>query len=109
MQASYTLPCGGSTRESVSGQSPAPARSVSCRHAFCPVVSSDRIESCRSTCEKHPFFCFTSCETDTSSNECKSCQAECQAACECSDFCTPLIKDAALCHEQGSQWEAVLA
>eukprot|EP00439_Symbiodinium_sp_Y106_P086940 s8_g37.t1 len=50
-----------------------------------------------------------SCAPDASSAACTACRAECSAACECSAYCEPLIKDAALCVEQGGRWEESLS
>jgi len=111
MQAWYTLPCAGSTLESAVAGTEPPMAALSCREAFCGTdIDPGRKESCKAECANpHPFFCAASCETDMNSPICKSCLEECQAACECSDFCTPLIKDAALCHEQGSNWVPMLS
>mmetsp|Transcript_86137 Transcript_86137/g.223875 ORF Transcript_86137/g.223875 Transcript_86137/m.223875 type:complete len:1894 (+) Transcript_86137:58-5739(+) len=111
MQAWYTVPCAGSTPDSSANGMEPPMAAQSCRNAFCGEISNDRKESCKAECENpHPFFCATTCEKGKeNTGECKSCLEECQAACECSDFCTPLMKDAALCHEQGSSWGHVLS
>jgi hypothetical protein len=39
---------------------------------------------------------------------CNECLDQCEAWCECQDYCEPLIKDAALCVEQGQRWGLTL-
>mmetsp|Transcript_148337 Transcript_148337/g.385670 ORF Transcript_148337/g.385670 Transcript_148337/m.385670 type:complete len:1949 (-) Transcript_148337:33-5879(-) len=108
MQTSYVVPCGGSTAESILGGA-YPGEKNSCRSRYCPVVDEDRIESCKLEAELHPHFCVDACSGSADSGACLSCRAEYRAACECPDFCTPLMKDAALCTEQGGAWEQVLS
>jgi hypothetical protein len=117
MKRSITLPCGGSTV--VNGifiKDPLPV-GMSCAQAFCQ-DSQGRprkpepgiVESCKSDCAQHPDFCTDTCKDaddkglGESSAECQSCRHECEQACWCSDFCTPLVLDAALCVEQGGGW-----
>lgn len=102
----YTVPCAGSTPESAGSGVVPPMKHVSCRDNFCGSIPDTTKQSCKAECESpHSFFCQFACSTDgPSSPKCKSCLEECRAACECSDYCTPLIKDAALCHEQGFSW-----
>mmetsp|Transcript_88811 Transcript_88811/g.287113 ORF Transcript_88811/g.287113 Transcript_88811/m.287113 type:complete len:2023 (+) Transcript_88811:144-6212(+) len=134
MQAFYVVPCGGSTALSFTGADEAktgagwgsnlqggsldsawadvmgtPAQRMSCRQQFCPDVDEGRMARCKHESEIHPNFCADTCGKDKESGACKSCREEYQAACECPDFCTPLIKDAALCVEQGGEWQQVLS
>eukprot|EP00421_Protoceratium_reticulatum_P005607 CAMPEP_0168363876 /NCGR_PEP_ID=MMETSP0228-20121227/3920_1 /TAXON_ID=133427 /ORGANISM="Protoceratium reticulatum, Strain CCCM 535 (=CCMP 1889)" /LENGTH=1902 /DNA_ID=CAMNT_0008376623 /DNA_START=137 /DNA_END=5845 /DNA_ORIENTATION=+ len=117
MQRALVMPCGGSTV--VSGQVvPGAGASASCRSLFCPqgAASNEVRDSCRANCRKEPEFCVQACESsDLNGNDgnldpgCSSCLLECEAACQCRDFCEPLIKDAALCHEQGQAWSQTLS
>lgn len=75
---------------------------------FCPEISSISAE-CVSECKDHPYFCKVTCLESDNSPECSACRSECEAACMCEQFCTPLIDDAALCHEQGGDWGQVLS
>mmetsp|Transcript_4740 Transcript_4740/g.8379 ORF Transcript_4740/g.8379 Transcript_4740/m.8379 type:complete len:1851 (+) Transcript_4740:174-5726(+) len=103
MTRSFTVPCSGSTV--VDGEVVVTGSAVSCRDNFCGAgVPKERTDGCRSDCDIHPIFCKDTCENSTSP-ECTSCREECVAACECRDFCEPLIRDAALCSEQGSSWK----
>jgi hypothetical protein len=106
MQMSYVVPCGGAATPTYGDVS-----SISCRQKFCPTVSADVSASCKSTCTIHPDFCkdFACTGANDDSAICQSCRRECEAWCECQDYCTPLIKDAALCHEQKGQWVPMLA
>jgi len=104
-QATYVVPCGGSTIESIAAGAAHPLASVSCRDVMCPNVDDDVKESCRDECSIHPDFCTLVCSSEEDqSPECQHCRQECQAACECADFCTPYVKDSALCYEQGGIW-----
>mmetsp|Transcript_35025 Transcript_35025/g.89980 ORF Transcript_35025/g.89980 Transcript_35025/m.89980 type:complete len:1901 (+) Transcript_35025:285-5987(+) len=108
-QRMYIVPCGGTTPQSVAnGESP-PRADVSCRNKFCPNVDSDVVESCKSECEIHPDFCVLACGADGDQATCDSCRSECEAACQCPDFCTPYVKDAALCYEQGGIWVSTVS
>lgn len=135
MQASYTIPCGGSTASSVDNIDTdersglgwgngltngslntswadvmgTPANRSSCRQLFCPIVQPGLVEKCANEVELHPHFCSKTCAKDVTSAKCRSCRHEYKAACECPDFCTPLMLDAALCAEQGGGWEPVLS
>jgi len=109
MQRQLVLPCGGITVNET-GVVEDRASAQSCRQAFCPEgVSAEKAAGCRTDCEQHPTFCKDSCAPDASSAACTACRAECSAACECSAYCEPLIKDAALCVEQGGRWEESLS
>jgi len=108
MQRKLVLPCGGNMLQN--GQV-VQANVTTCRQVFCPTgVTSGVVESCRDQCKvsKSNFFCYNTCEKNENSAECQACRAECQASCECSDYCEPLMKDAALCIEQGGSWELAL-
>jgi len=109
MMRNLVMPCAGSSVDSATNQVNmyGPASVVSCKALFCPNVSPERRESCQSLCKSEPDFCASVCKTD--GPRCDSCREECTAACECEDYCQPLIKDAALCHEQGLRWSAVLS
>lgn len=100
------MPCGGTTLDkSGVASTPPEAAAVSCRQAFCPEsVKFQKEAQCKSDCEIHPYFCHETCLDNSKREACKACRSECQAQCQCSDFCEPLIKDAALCHEQGGKW-----
>ena len=111
MQRSVVMPCGGSTVVSGNLTTPDEAAAVSCRQMFCGHRSSipqERRESCSAKCKRPQYFCYESCDSaetgDLDSANCRSCRQECEAACECEEFCEPLIKDAAVCSEQGGQW-----
>eukprot|EP00931_Biecheleriopsis_adriatica_P029753 TRINITY_DN17609_c4_g1_i1.p1 TRINITY_DN17609_c4_g1~~TRINITY_DN17609_c4_g1_i1.p1 ORF type:complete len:1956 (-),score=450.68 TRINITY_DN17609_c4_g1_i1:314-6181(-) len=105
LQRNLVIPCFGSTADSTDGLA------LSCRKVFCPEgVSEEKAKNCRLDCEQHPFFCKNTCAVNgESSAECQSCRQECAAACECSEHCEPLIKDAALCVEQGGRWAQTLS
>ncbi|CAJ1425741.1 unnamed protein product [Effrenium voratum] len=106
MSRMLVIPCGGTT---VNASGVIVSAGLSCREAFCPEgVSAEEELRCKTNCEKHPFFCKESCE-DEQSGACQSCRRECAAACECSQYCEPLMKDAALCAEQGGRWEEALS
>jgi len=112
MQAWYTVPCAGSTAESAAAGQEAPMKALSCREVMCgDKVKDETREQCKAECRHpHPYLCANICPKDQpESPACMSCLEECQAACECDQFCKPLIKDAAMCHEQGAQWEPVLS
>lgn len=104
MQRELVMPCGGSAVSGATLSSPAAA--ASCRATFCPGSAPPELElACRRDCERHPHFCQTACSGDgVGSLACRSCRLECEAACQCRDFCEPLVRDAALCVEQGLQW-----
>ncbi|CAK0806168.1 unnamed protein product [Prorocentrum cordatum] len=54
--------------------------------------------------------CQETCDRDRGSPHCQACLKECQARCECEEFCSDgLIKDAALCVEQGAVWQEALS
>jgi len=109
MQASYVMPCGGATEQSVADGDEPPAGPNSCRSRYCPVVDPGLVETCRRQADLHPHFCLDSCATDDGSARCQACKLEFRAACECPDFCRPLMKDGALCAEQGGSWDAMLS
>ncbi|CAE8631108.1 unnamed protein product [Polarella glacialis] len=103
MQRVLVVPCGGSTI--FNGSVVTPASAVSCRANFCPQgASEERRSECQFECEIHPTFCKATCDADSNSAACQSCHQECQASCECQPFCEGVIRDAALCTEQGSKW-----
>jgi len=111
MNRALVMPCGGSTVNSSTGALiGGKASAVSCREAFCPNgVSDGKVKSCAANCRKHPFFCTETCKNkDYEAPTCRSCLTECEAACQCEEFCEPLIKDAALCAEQGGSWSRAL-
>lgn len=108
MQRTLTLPCGGSMVDPSTGQVISDAEPFSCRSKFCQDTSSPS-DSCKSECEDHQYFCKDVCKQGQGGPECEACRRECEAACMCEDFCTPLVKDAALCHEQGGSWVPVLS
>lgn len=104
-QARYILPCAGSTIDSVAAGAAHPLAGVSCKNLMCPTVEAGVAESCKDECSIHPDFCVLACDSEEDqSPKCQHCREECQAACECPDFCTPYIKDSALCYEQGGIW-----
>lgn len=108
MSRMLVLPCGGTTVNSTGGLLETGV--VSCRQAFCPEgVSEDEARRCQENCRSHPFFCKETCEANEQSGACQSCRRECEAACECSSYCEPLMKDAALCVEQGGRWQQALS
>jgi len=102
----FVMPCGGTTVNNLGAlHTPPDVEAVSCRAAFCPQEAADaKKQECKESCEIHPHFCWEACASDTSSVNCKACRSECEAQCQCADFCEPLIKDAALCVEQGGKW-----
>mmetsp|Transcript_59235 Transcript_59235/g.105254 ORF Transcript_59235/g.105254 Transcript_59235/m.105254 type:complete len:1938 (-) Transcript_59235:102-5915(-) len=107
MMRQLAIPCGGSMVDS-SGDL-VTGKTLSCAEAFCPEGASDeKKESCKLDCEKHPNFCEDACSNGPSAT-CESCRLECRAACECREHCEPLIKDAALCVEQGGSWDHQLS
>jgi len=109
MGRQLVLPCGGHV-VNASGEVQNTAEELSCRQAFCPEgASPEKAEGCQLDCEKHPTFCKETCQSDPTSAECIACRSECAAACECSQYCEPLIKDAAACVEQGGRWEETLS
>jgi hypothetical protein len=111
MTRAILVPCGGSQVQG--GAVVQTGLNVSCKENFCPKAFLDSkgtsSETCKSDCKHHNVFCRDTCKGDSSKLECVSCLMECEAACMCEDFCMPLSKDAALCHEQGGTWEAVLS
>jgi len=110
MTRTLVLPCGGSSIANATGDVEVVYEDVSCAALFCPDVSNEKTKHCESNCREDPFFCTESCKgAKQKSEECKSCFHECVSACTCRDFCEPLIKDAALCLEQGSRWAPVLS
>lgn len=111
LQRQLTMPCGGTTLDSTGKVvTPTEVSEVSCKSAFCPKEVDDETKSrCKSNCEIHPHFCIESCTDNLDSSACIACRSECEAQCHCEDFCTPLIKDAALCHEQGGVWKPSLS
>mmetsp|Transcript_55141 Transcript_55141/g.124132 ORF Transcript_55141/g.124132 Transcript_55141/m.124132 type:complete len:1891 (+) Transcript_55141:150-5822(+) len=108
MQRTLVLPCGGSMVDS-SGSVVMTGSSFSCQATFCRNTGSVS-DTCKKECRPgaHKYFCRAACK-DSSSAVCQSCQHECESACMCESFCTPLVKDAALCHEQGGSWDQVLS
>jgi hypothetical protein len=101
-QKDRVLPCGGN----VSG--------VSCKDVMCPhKMGQPTSEGCVSECKRHPTFCYETCNKGIGDWEskwpgntpaCRACLTECEAWCECHEYCEPLVKDAALCVEQGKRW-----
>jgi len=112
MQRQLVMPCGGSTVREINGVEqeyrPPEASALSCRENFCPEGGEDE-ETCQANCKKDPFLCVDTCKDDENSLRCQVCRKECVAACVCADFCQPLIKDAAICHEQGGVWAPSLS
>lgn len=104
MSRLMVLPCGGA--QLVEGRIDTNASAASCANLFCPEPASEEVQkTCETTCKNEPAFCSTSCDgLKKTSLECQSCRKECEAMCRCRDYCEPMIKDAALCHEQGSRW-----
>jgi hypothetical protein len=98
MMKEHVVPCSG------------PVAGAGCRDLFCPHKIGQTSESCKRECQQHPSFCYDSCEKvksgwqSSKSTACEGCLQECEAWCECQDYCEPLIKDAALCVEQGERW-----
>jgi hypothetical protein len=89
----HVVPCGG------------PVAGAGCRDMFCPhKKGKPASDSCKSECKKHPTFCSSTCGKSKTSTACLECLTECEAWCECQDYCEPLVKDAALCVEQGERW-----
>jgi len=109
MQRAITLPCGGFAFDQGKGQVVANASQYSCRSQFCRDVDKPPSDACVKECKVHTYFCKDSCKQDDASPQCQTCRKECESACMCEQFCTPLIKDAALCVEQGGQWGHVLS
>jgi len=114
MMRTLVIPCGGATvvNSAVNNS----AATISCSAKFCPVpelIPDGLADSCKSECQQHTFFCKETCKDDlgkeSSDPKCNACRNECEEACKCPDHCTPLIDDAALCHEQGGVWTQVLS
>ncbi|CAE7836442.1 unnamed protein product, partial [Symbiodinium necroappetens] len=104
MTRSLVLPCGGSTVNST-GHMVLTAQGMSCADLFCGEVDEDVKTQCRATCSQAPYFCVDACGPGLEgSAQCESCKYECEAQCRCPEFCEGLIRDAALCLEQGSRW-----
>ncbi|CAE7748709.1 unnamed protein product [Symbiodinium sp. CCMP2592] len=104
MTRSLILPCGGSTVNST-GHMVLTAQGMSCADLFCGEVDEDVKTQCRATCSQAPYFCVDACGPGLEgSAQCESCKYECEAQCRCPEFCEGLIRDAALCLEQGSRW-----
>lgn len=105
MTRALVMPCGG-TAVVDGGLVEDAASAASCRAAFCPgTIPEEKRASCEANCRIHPHFCIETCTgPEDSSAKCTSCRKECEAACHCDGHCEPLIKDAALCHEQGGSW-----
>jgi len=107
-QRTLVVPCGGNQVKD--GVVNTDAAGVSCMKNFCP--GQEIGESCKSECESNRQrlgFCYDICKVDKTSAACSACRGECEAACQCEEFCTPLIFDAALCKEQGGEWGQVLS
>mmetsp|Transcript_29439 Transcript_29439/g.68551 ORF Transcript_29439/g.68551 Transcript_29439/m.68551 type:complete len:2248 (+) Transcript_29439:46-6789(+) len=109
MQRAMVMPCGGSWIDE-NGAKDQSLQGVSCRDTFCPEVSQDKKDSCHNECShRQNLFCKDVCDKHRAEDaamplQCEVCIEECEAACQCRDYCEPLIKDAALCYEQGGQW-----
>ncbi|CAE7614492.1 Cacna1s, partial [Symbiodinium sp. CCMP2456] len=104
MTRSLVLPCGGSTVNST-GHMVLTAHGMSCADLFCGEVDEEVKTQCRATCSQAPYFCVDACGPGLEgSAQCESCKYECEAQCRCPEFCEGLIRDAALCLEQGSRW-----
>lgn len=110
------MPCGGYTV--VDDAVVKPEGVVSCSETFCPDgVSAERSDSCKLMCEENANLlgdgntpCRETCDRDRDGVHCQACLLECQAQCECEEFCgNSLIKDAALCIEQGASWSESLS
>lgn len=98
------LPCGGYMLDEQTNQVTQPANVASCAATFCPGVGLAST-NCAQECQKHPYYCAESCPTGKPvTQQCEACRRECEAQCSCPAFCQPLLKDAALCAEQGFQW-----
>eukprot|EP00418_Pyrodinium_bahamense_P099289 CAMPEP_0179027558 /NCGR_PEP_ID=MMETSP0796-20121207/9098_1 /TAXON_ID=73915 /ORGANISM="Pyrodinium bahamense, Strain pbaha01" /LENGTH=1012 /DNA_ID=CAMNT_0020723685 /DNA_START=8 /DNA_END=3046 /DNA_ORIENTATION=+ len=111
MQRNLVMPCAGTAVSSVTeGLVEDAASASSCREVFCPgEVKEERKTSCEANCKRHPHFCVKTCKSrDDTSPKCLSCRKECEAWCQCSEYCEPLIRDAALCVEQGGSWMPAL-
>jgi len=98
------LPCGGST-VNASGHLVHSGKAMSCADIFCGEVDDETKTRCNAACKKAPHFCVDACGPGLEgSAQCESCQIECEAQCRCPEFCEGLVRDAALCLEQGSRW-----
>eukprot|EP00746_Dinoflagellata_sp_MGD_P168034 gnl/MRDRNA2_/MRDRNA2_99120_c0_seq1.p1 gnl/MRDRNA2_/MRDRNA2_99120_c0~~gnl/MRDRNA2_/MRDRNA2_99120_c0_seq1.p1 ORF type:complete len:1018 (-),score=164.15 gnl/MRDRNA2_/MRDRNA2_99120_c0_seq1:46-2886(-) len=105
MQQSYILSCAGDVNGEFLG----------CREKYCgDRVEQSRIDMCEGWCKRENYFCAETCK-DTLMNDapesadCSECRRQCEAACECPDFCSAYIDDAATCVEQGGQWIQALS
>jgi len=103
-QKEHVVPCGG------------PVPGAGCKDLFCPhKIGKPITDMCKGECRKHPSFCNVVCDKksggwqDKKTPACVSCLDECHNWCECQDYCEPLIKDAALCVEQGERWGATIS
>lgn len=104
MSRHMVLPCGGS--QLVDGYIDTNVSAVSCASIFCPEPASEDLQkTCESNCKQEPSFCNVACDgLKEASLECQACRKECEAMCRCRDYCEPMVRDAALCHEQGARW-----
>jgi len=69
-------------------------RCSDCSAAFC-TEDQDRRDACSQHCATHEYFCKAGVA---------DCLEQCVATCLCGTHCWGLIKDAALCTEQGGKW-----
>ncbi|CAJ1422265.1 unnamed protein product [Effrenium voratum] len=69
-------------------------RCSDCSAAFC-TEDQDRRDACSQHCATHEYFCKAGGA---------DCLEQCVATCLCGTHCWGLIKDAALCTEQGGKW-----
>jgi len=104
MTRHLVLPCGGSMVDTT-GQVVYSGRNMSCADLFCGEVDQETKWRCEAACKSAPHFCVDACGPGLEgSAQCESCLFECEAQCRCPEFCEGLIRDAALCLEQGSRW-----
>lgn len=104
MTRQLVLPCGGSMVDA-NGQVVMTGKNMSCADLFCGEVDQETKWRCSAACKSAPYFCVDACGPGLEgSAQCESCLMECEAQCRCPEFCEGLIRDAALCLEQGSRW-----
>jgi hypothetical protein len=104
MTRTLVVPCGGSMLNDAGDEVINVGANISCRQNFCPNGGTRDEALCEEECsETDSFFCADTCKWFNDA-ACRACRNECVAACTCQEFCSPLIKDAALCVEQGGSW-----
>jgi hypothetical protein len=105
MQKSHVLSCAGD---------PA-GHFIGCKEKYCgDNVEPSRVEMCDGWCKRENYFCAETCKDfikkdAPESHDCYECRRQCEAACQCPDFCSGYIDDAATCVEQGGQWAQTLS